>query len=579
MLLGFIALAVLLFRDAWASPATRWVGQAGDPPLFMWFLKWTPHALRHGQNPLFTDYLNYPDGVNLMWNTAMPLPGLLLSPLTLVAGPIVAYNVLITLGVALSGWCAYLMLRRYVLSQFAAIAGGLLYGFSPYIVSHAVEHPNLPAAFIPPLMFVLLDEILVRQRRSAVKTGLVLGGLAFAQLMTSSELLATEMLVAILALGLLVLLYPNEVRQRAAHAAKALALAAGSGLALAALPLAFQFFGRQRVRSGALWGPDIFVTDLLGFVIPTDAQHLSPGWANEVTRHFTSACCGAEMGTYLGLPLLGLMIIVAARMWSRPLVRVTALLAAATALFSMGPHLHVRGLVTSLELPFRFLSGVPLVRNLLAARLMLYVYLAGAILLAVAVDRVLRREPEDPVRENESPLYRPILAAALAAVVLLPLLPRLTVPNTPDGTPAFFRSDAVDVVPEGSVALVAPFARDTNTSAPVLWQAMADMRFRMPSGYALGPDDKGSFSYLPVPSELSRTMERIQQGKGSPVLDASTRGVLVADMAARDVRSVIVGPMGNREAMVAFFRELLRSDPVEVGGVQLWLRVDPRRLA
>jgi hypothetical protein len=387
------------------------------------------------------------------------------------------------------------------------------------------------------------------------------------------------MLLATLALGFLVLLYPSEVREQAAHAAKALAVAAGSGLALSAIPLYFQFFGRQRVLSGALWGPDIFVTDLLGFVVPTGAQQLSPGWADEVTRHFTNACCGAEMGTYLGLPLLGLMIIVAARMWSRPLVRVTALLAAAAALFSMGPHLHVRGLVTSLELPFRLLSGVPLVRNLLAARLMLYVYLAGALLLAVAVDRVLRREPEDPVRENESPFYRPIMAAGLAAVVLLPLLPRLTVPTTPDGTPAFFRSAAVDAVPEDSVALVAPFARDTNTSASVLWQAEADMRFKMPSGYALGPDSNGNFSYLPIPTELSRTMERIQQGRGAPPLDPSTRATLVADLVAKDVGSVIVGPMDNRAAMVAFFRELLRSDPVEVGGVQLWPRVDPRRVA
>src|SRR5688572_8717593 len=90
----FVALAVLLFHQAWASPGTTWIGGPGDPPLFMWYLRWMPWAIAHGHNPLFTDHMNFPDGVNLMWNTTMPVPSLLLSPLTLVVGPLATYNVL-----------------------------------------------------------------------------------------------------------------------------------------------------------------------------------------------------------------------------------------------------------------------------------------------------------------------------------------------------------------------------------------------------------------------------------------------------------------------------------------------------
>ena len=160
--------------------------------MLLWFLRWLPHALAEGQNPLFTHAINYPDGVNLMWNTAMPLLAFLLSPLTLTLGLILTYNILVTSLVGLTGCCAYLMVRRYVASRAAAFAGGLLYGFSPYVVAHAHEHASLVGAFVPPLMFLLLDDILVRQRRSAVVDGLLLGALAFAQLMISEELLATQ---------------------------------------------------------------------------------------------------------------------------------------------------------------------------------------------------------------------------------------------------------------------------------------------------------------------------------------------------------------------------------------------------
>ncbi len=567
VLVGFVLLTVLLFRRAWASPTTTWVGEPGDPPLFMWFLRWMPYALAEGQNPLFTHHINYPDGVNLMWNTAIPLPALVLSPLTLTAGPIFSYNVLTTVAVSLSGFSAYFMLRRYVTSQAAAVAGGLLYGFSPYVYAHAHEHANLTAAFVPPLMFLVLDEILVRQRRSAVATGLVLGALGFVQLMISEELLATQALIATVGLALLVALHRDRVRAHARHAATALGVALVSSLALAAFPLAFQFLGPGRVRSGSLWSSEYFVSDLLGFVIPTSHLHFSPDWADEITERFTHACCPSEWSTYIGAPLVLFMIAVTARMWSKPLVRFAGLLAAAAAVLSMGPHLHVGGFVTPMTLPFAMVADKPVVGNILAVRLMLYAYLMVAIVVAVAVDSLLRRPPG-----------RPLLAAGLAALLLVPLVPDLDFPATRTTTPPFFRSDAVRQLEKDAVVLVAPYARDTSTSAPMLWQAEADMRYRMPEGYILGPDGAGRFVYLPLPTVLSVTMEEIQRGAPPPALDSPLRAALVADLVHAEVEAVLVGPMGNRDAMIAFFRELLRQEPISVAGVVLWTGVDPATL-
>src|SRR5919205_1865508 len=81
-LLFYAALVLLLFWQVWSSPGRRSLGSSSDPEQMMWFLGWTRFALSHRYNPLFSDFLNYPHGVNLMWNTSVLLPGALLSPVT-----------------------------------------------------------------------------------------------------------------------------------------------------------------------------------------------------------------------------------------------------------------------------------------------------------------------------------------------------------------------------------------------------------------------------------------------------------------------------------------------------------------
>ena len=48
---------------------------------------------RTATNPLYTTYLHAPLGVNGMWNTPVPVLATLFAPITLTAGPVVAYNV------------------------------------------------------------------------------------------------------------------------------------------------------------------------------------------------------------------------------------------------------------------------------------------------------------------------------------------------------------------------------------------------------------------------------------------------------------------------------------------------------
>lgn len=568
VLLGFVLLALLYLAGAWKSPRDTWAGTPGDPPQFMWYLKWVPWAIAHGQNPLFTHHINFPIGIDLMWDALMPLAGIVLSPLTMTLGPTFSYNVLITLDFALSAWCAYLMIRRYVGTEVAAVLGGLLFGFSPYVVAHALGHPHVTTAFLLPLLFLLLDDVLVRQPGSGVRAGVLLGCATAAQLLLNEELLASAALVSGMGLVLLVALHPRVVRAKAGYAARALGIALAAFLVLTAIPLSVQFFSSRSVHSRApLWGPDIGASDLVGFVVPTSVQQLKPHWADTVTQKFSDSCCINEQHAYLGFPLILFAVVVVARRWSRPLIRVTGLLAGAVALLSMGPHLHVAGQELPQRLPFARIAELPVVNNLEPKRLMVYVFLFCGLFVAVFVDDAWRaRRPH------------PAALVAVLIIVLVPVVPKLHFPASKAEIPRFFTSDAVELIPNGSIALLAPFARDTNNDTPMLWQALAHMRFKMPEGYSEGADSSGKFVFLPQQSALQDTMIKIQQGGDVPTLAPKERKEILDDVSHDQIRTVVVGPMAYRERMIAFFTSLLERPPVVRDGVDLWLNVDVRSI-
>ena len=80
-------------------------------------------------------------------------------------------------------------------------------------------------------------------------------------------------------------------------------------------------------------------------------------------------------------------------------------------ILSLGPSLHVGGAPTGIHLPWWVVTKIPLLRDVQANRLMVYVYLAGALVVAEAVAQLWRRR------------LRVLWLALLAAVALVPLVP------------------------------------------------------------------------------------------------------------------------------------------------------------
>ena len=554
-LAGFLALAVCLLGSTWRSPTTRTLGGAlGDPGVFTWFLRWTPFAVGRHISPFYSDWLNHPAGVNLMWNTWVPLPGLLLAPLTHAFGPVLSLNVLLTLAYGLSAWSAYLAIHRYVPNHGAAAAGGLVYGFSPVMIGHA-HHPNLILVFLLPWLFVLVDEVVVRQRWSPVWLGAVLGLVAAAQLLIGEELLVATGLLAAVLVVVLAVMCPREVPGRAGYAAAAVAVSLLVFAPLAYLPLKAQLTGPARVHSDIT--PEARgSSDLLAVITPNRLSAIAPEAAVRLGDRFTGT-----KEAYLGVPILlvALAVLVARR--GSLVVRAGFAMLAVCLLLSLGARLRVGGRPTGVPLPWTAVEGVPLVQNMVPSRLAVFTALFAGLLLAAALDGLWYR----------GGLALRVLAVLTALVVLAALAPPGPFRARPVvATPPFFTGGAVRALPRDGVALVVPFPRRGRTNVAMVWQAQAGMWFKMPGGYFVGPDPGGGTRHDAPSTTTSVVLNRIQRGRRPPELTPALRRKISRDFASWRVASVVLGPMDNREAMRGFLSDLLGRPPASAGGVAVW---------
>jgi hypothetical protein len=566
-LLFCLVLAGMVFARNWASPTSTSTGPGvGDGALMMWFLEWTPRALQQGLNPLFSTHMNVPEGLNVMWNTSLLLPGLVLAPVTLAFGPVLSFNLLLALGLGLSAWTAAIVFGRYVRNRGAALLGGLVFGFSPYMLAQSLGHLQLTLVFLVPLLFGALDEILVRQRRRPLLAGAALGLLAACQIYIGEEVLAFTAIIGLAMLVLLVAMFPRQVPRRAGYALGAFAAAAVVFAALTAWPLYFQLTGPQHV-SGDLHVVDKLATDLYGPVVPNEVQAIAPGAAVELSSRFPGNL--AEVNGYLGIPLVLIVLFTAVRWWRTPVVRVATLLLLVPLVLSMGARLHVGGTRTGIRLPWAAIDSLPLLESAVPNRFMLLATLFAGLLLALFVDRA-----------RDWAILPKLAAMVLVGAALLALLPRGPYGGIPVRVPAFFTGPEVERVPEGGVVLLAPYPR-AGDAAPMFWQAMADLRFRVPGGYFVGPDPTGKPRYGANPRPLLGWMAKIRSGWRAPRLTPALRSQLVDDLHHWRVGTAVVGPMATpaKEAtMVAFFTDLLQRPPERTGGVWVWWEVRPEAL-
>ena len=383
-----------------ASPIHTLYGLGKDPFIFIWFFRWWPWALAHHADPLFTTLIWQPAGLNLAWTTSVPFLALLGAPLTLISGPVLAYNILSLAALALAAWAAYFLCLYVSRVPFAALIGGYLFGFSSYQMAHAWVHLNLTfTAFIPGLLLLALLRLDGRIPRWQACAG---GAFALAcQFAISAELCATALLFGAATWALAYWQFPARRHSLGRLAGEG--LLAGLAAIVLISPLLWGMFSRPRgIHLPAHW-PLVYVTDPLNLILPTIGTGLGGSWAFPITRHFSGML--DEQGAYLGLPLLFIL-------WGycRGHARFFGILLVGIILLSCGPRLWLAGVSTHIPLPWALLRHLPFIGMALPARFMLYASLAAAVVTSLWIAQA----PPSQLRR------RRLLIGLLACVVLLP---------------------------------------------------------------------------------------------------------------------------------------------------------------
>ena len=169
-----------------------------DGGSYVWGFWWIARQAEHFSNPWFTRSIAAPVGTQLGLHALLPLPGVLMIPVTVTLGPSVSYNLLSALLPGLLCYATYRVARLWLPSQVGAIAAGAFFGLSSMLAWRSFYHLNLAAGV---LFFPLALEAAVRfTRRPGWRQALVLGLVVGGGLLTDQEMGILVLIVAVLAL-------------------------------------------------------------------------------------------------------------------------------------------------------------------------------------------------------------------------------------------------------------------------------------------------------------------------------------------------------------------------------------------
>ena len=412
---AYLLLTLALTYPLIMHMATHIPGGNVDEGAFLWNIWWMQHALLDLRtNPLMTSAIFYPLGVNLALYTLTPLNGILALPLTLVAGPIVAVNVLTILAFALAGLGMYLLALDVAgnggrTTRLAAFSAGLVYTFASarFVYASLGQYDYVHVQWLPLAVLFLLRSL----RRPGLLSPL-LGGFFLA----CSGL--TEMNYVVF-LFIFALLAATLILRREGKAVVTGAAARRLGLVVLVFLVGFGPLGfavvRETLEAGDYlvsgWGgANQYVVDLLGPVLPSSLSTVFGEWAVRATRRFTDINFGF-IG-YLALALSAAAAIVvhgAARRVSsaggrsRPTEHSASFWLAVAISFlilSFGPFLHINGafsfdidaLTVSIPLPYIVIHYIPILKGArIPGRFAIMATLAAAVLVSLSLSWILLR--------------------------------------------------------------------------------------------------------------------------------------------------------------------------------------------
>ena len=421
-----------------------------DVASYVWDLWWTAHQVVHLGNPWFTGHMAAPVGIQLGFDTTMPLAGLIMTPITLAFGPSASFTLLT---IVLPGLLCYVMYRaaRLWLQAPGAIAAGALYGLSSMLAWQDWYHLNiaLGSLFLP----MTLEAAIRLRRKPGLRQGVILG-----VVLGGSVLINQESAVMAVLLGAAALLPWLAGRRSGARLPALRALAAGAVTAVVVASPQLIAMIQQAASGGASVSPHILAhTDKTYGVGLIDLFAPTQQVAHYGLHGLAAAAAQVDGRIGEGMPIFGAVLTALALFglavsWRRRSAWLLAAFWIACASLALGAVLwvahkprvpwesHWRGERVSLIMPYTWFMRIPWLSDLREADRFALLGLVAAVLLAGAAVDWLRR--------HAWPLI--IVVAALAVFEA-----------------GWASSKAVGVMPTSLPALDRPIAADHSNSIVV----------------------------------------------------------------------------------------------------------------
>lgn len=350
-------------------------GPPGDNLEYVWKLQWFADALAERRSPTFVPYLFYPTGYELAYSELTPAHTLLGLPLTRLAGPTLAYNLLIVASFILTSLFTALLAQRLGAGRLGALIAGIGVGFCLWRYQHALGQMNMVGTqWIVLALYGLEGFIRWRRAHDALLTGL---GVALA---AWSSWYYGPILWLMLALWL-IMRHPWRETRALLSAWPAALTAPLIALALLA-PYAHPTL--QALRGGETRHDYASLLELaaypLDYLTPSRYHALWGAWAAQIAPETAGARLVAPGFVLLALAGVGMW------RWRRSAVAWTLLgIGIVSFVLSLGPELRVGDWTISLPALLAY-EHVPVLRSIRAwSRTAFYVQVCVGLLAALSL--------------------------------------------------------------------------------------------------------------------------------------------------------------------------------------------------
>jgi hypothetical protein len=388
----YFACIVVFFYPYFNNFTSVLIGPPEDNMQDFWNTWYSQVAFDSNNVDLFrTNLLFYPEGVSLVYHSfAYPsllliyiLRKMLFLPLT-VSTLVGMHNLMLVVSYYLSAIGCFYLAKHYTRDNLSSLIGGFIFGFSPFHFAYTLHSMSVSTIqYIP--FFVLCFIRFIEAGKWKAFTGTVIFYLLSA--------LSCWYYLFYIAYFILFYYLFNAIQKRTfiiKELIKSILMIFVSVFLFLSpfiIPMVLEGMNNPKVYS---WGHNIFVADLLAFVV-FHPYHLFSNLTANINSHFTGNAWGKTV--YLGVVNIGLMAWwlikkqkdypiqgLSYNLWGMIIFM----------LFSGGSYLHIAGLTAPLPLPTHFTQSMPFFQNIRTpSRAIIFSYLFLSVIVAMITSKYM----------------------------------------------------------------------------------------------------------------------------------------------------------------------------------------------